>query len=133
MHKKNLFLAFIAMSCLMSCDKLDIDDEETFKKYYMYRISVLSDYELALNNEGPHAICCQEWMYFLENCSYLESLTGCCFHFINSEPPHYLNHSLFVEDSLYLQEWLAENGKKWTMRKSDAYVYKKRRGHSVYY
>lgn len=132
-NKITAALSVMVLGCLYACNNSDIDDIESFKDYYYYRMSVLSDYELKWNDDDQHDICTQEWMYFLENCSYLESLTGCSLNYTDSEPPFYKSHGLFMKDTSILNKWFKENGEHWTIRKADAYVYKKRKGHTVYY
>ena len=131
--KKEAVLFTVIFGTLCACNLNDIDDKALFADYFSYRLSVIADYESQWNDDNQHDICTQEWMYFLENCDYLESLTGCHFHYLDSEPPFYENHELFMKDSTYLNDWLNDNGGHWTIRKADAYVYKKRKGHTVYY
>ncbi len=121
-----ILLSIAFTSCHVSKkDKLE------FKDYFFYRVSVIVNYNnLVENGEDIHL---NDWMVFLENCSYLETLTGCNLNFIDSEPPYYECPSQLSKDTANLSNWYNHNGDKWTMQKADKYVYKKRKGHSVFF
>lgn len=127
------FIIIIVLVFLDSCNCDNNNETVSFVDYYNYKVSIITDYESMWENNDTCVVCEHEWMYFLENCSYLEALTGCHFHFIDAEPPYYKTHDLYVKDSLFLSDWLNENQNKWTKYKADKYVYKNRHGHSVYF
>lgn len=121
-----LVLAIVFSSCHIS-EK----DKMEFKEYYFYRVSSIVEYNDLVENGGE--IHLNDWMVFLENCCYLETLTGCNLNFIDSEPPYYENTNQLITDTANLSNWYNQHGEKWTIQKADKYVYKKRRGHTVFF
>lgn len=115
---------------LLACDSSKMVDRE-FKDYYYFRISELIDYDnLCASGDEIHI---QDWARFLETCSYLDMLTGCELHYTHSEPPGYANIQLLEDDTATLGSWFRTQGHKWTKSKADRYVYRKRKGHDVYF
>lgn len=126
---KKIILYAVFAVCT-SCSISNTDRNE-FSDYYHFRISEIVDYNILTQSTSD--IHMQDWLRFLENCDYLESLTGCKFHYIQSEPPIYNDTALFKQDTALLARWLSENGKYWSKQKADKYVYEKRKGHDVYF
>ncbi len=129
MHKKKiaiLFLSFIFFSC-----NLSREEKDEFRDYFYYRVSIIADYnDLVKSGNEIHL---NDWMFFLENCSWLETLTGCKLSFIAMEPPYYENDNQMAVDTTNLLQWYNRNKNNWSMRKADEYVYRKRKGHTVYF
>ena len=121
-----LLLAVVLKSCSIS----DADKTE-FRDYFYYRISVIVEYDEMI--DSGEEIHINDWFYFLENCSYLETLTGNKFHYLDAEPPYYECAEQLSADTTNLSKWYDSNKDKWSMKKADMYVYKKRRGHTVYF
>ena len=128
---KNAFIALLAV-VLSSCVPSK-EERIEFREYYDYRVSELVEYDNMFSDTGCVEIHLNDWMNFLENCSYLEALTGCELHYNRSEPPCYENKGALSADTAALMKWYAENGEQWTMKRADKYVYKKRKGHTVYF
>lgn len=128
---KKTFIVLLAVA-LTSCAPKK-EERIEFREYFDYRVSELVDYDNMFNDTGCVEIHLNDWMNFLENCSYLETLTGCELHYTDCEPPYYENKGLLSVDTAALMKWYADNGKRWTMKRADKYVYKKRRGHTVYF
>lgn len=123
-------IMFMVVLLLLACDSSKMVDRE-FKDYYYFRISELIDYDnLCASGDEIHI---QDWARFLETCSYLEMLTGCELHYTHSEPPGYANIQLLEDDTATLGSWFRTQGHKWTKSKADRYVYRKRKGHDVYF
>ena len=121
-----LLLAVVLNSCGIS----DANKDE-FKDYFYYRVSAIAEYDEMI--ESGDEIHMNDWFYFLENCSYLETLTGYKLSYIDAEPPYYESVSQMSIDTANLSKWYVLNKDKWSMKKADMYVYKKRRGHTVYF
>lgn len=121
-----LLLATVLNSCSIS----DADKTE-FKEYFRHRVSAIVEYDEMVESGGEIHI--NDWCYFLENCSYLETLTGCKLNYIDTEPPYYESVEMLSLDTTNLSKWYDLNKDKWSMKKADMYVYKKRRGHTVYF
>ena len=113
-----------------SCRPSESDRME-FRDYYFFRVSEIVDYNQQVESGGEIHI--NDWMVFLENCSYLETLTGYKLGYIDGEPPFYEKQSQLTLDTIKLSNWYRQNGGEWTMQKADKYVYKKRRGHTVFF
>lgn len=129
MHIKKvaiLFLSFFIVSCNISQEEKD-----EFRDYFFYRVSTIVDYNDLVNSGDD--IHLNDWMFFLENCSWLETLTGCTLSYIETEPPYYENDVQMSKDTTNLFQWYNCNRNNWSIRKADEYVYRKRKGHTVYY
>ena len=129
MYKKKiaiLFLSFVFFSCNISRE-----EKEEFRDYFYYRVSTIGEYNNLFNSGNE--IHLNDWMFFLENCSWLETLTGCKLGFIDVEPPYYENNDQMTIDTTNLSHWYNRNKNNWSMRKADEYVYRKRNGHTVYF
>lgn len=121
-----LLLSFICLACNISREEKD-----EFKDYFYYRVSTIVEYnDLVKSGNEIHL---NDWMFFLENCSWLETLTGCKLGFIRAEPPYYENDNQMAIDTTNLLRWYNCNKDDWSMRKADEYVYRERRGHTVYF
>lgn len=129
MYKKKfaiLFLSFIFFSC-----NLSREEKDEFRDYFYYRVSEIVEYnDLVKSGNEIHL---NDWMFFLENCSWLETLTGCKLGFIAMEPPYYESDNQMAIDTTNLLQWYNRNKNNWSMRKADEYVYRKRKGHTVYF
>lgn len=123
----------IVLLCLFLFISCSVSKEEMleFKDYYYFRMHAIVEYEKMV--EKGEDIHLNDWMVFLENCSYLENLTGYHFSYIKTEPPYYEDTNQLKQDTAYLTKWFEKNKGRWSMRKADKYVYKKRKGHTVFF
>ena len=123
-------LILIATVLFSSCCVSEKEKNE-FRDYFFFRISIIVDYNELV--ESGNEIHLNDWMVFLENCSYLETLSGYKFNFNDSDPPYYESIDQLVADTTNLSKWYNQNEGKWTMQKADKYVYKKRKGHTIFF
>lgn len=129
--KRACLIPLLLLATVFTACRISDADKDEFKDYFYYRVSAIAEYDEMIETGGE--IHPNDWFYFLENCSYLETLTGYKLNYIVAEPPFYKSVSQMSIDTANLSKWYVSNKDKWSMKKADMYVYKKRRGHTVYF